>query len=220
MPSLIFPDGGGASGLGRQAESVRRRRARVTLRRGLLRILLVEFCRPSVYFMRESLEEREVKLLSGWFPSEDHILQEGGNMKITHLIAGKKVATISSRASLHDLVSSLGTHHVGALVVSEDGKKIEGIVSERDVVRAMPGHFDRFAEMRVKDIMTSEVTTATADSTVSQLMTLMTERRIRHVPIVDEKGLLLSIVSIGDVVKVYISELDQERQALASYIQQ
>lgn len=141
-------------------------------------------------------------------------------MKITHLIAGKKVATISPRASLHDLVSSLATHHVGALVVSGDGKKIEGIVSERDVVRAMPGHFDRFGQMHVKDIMTTDVTTASADSTVSQLMTVMTERRIRHVPIVDENGLLLSIVSIGDVVKVHIAELDQERQALANYINQ
>jgi CBS domain-containing protein len=139
-------------------------------------------------------------------------------MKIATLISGKKVETISSSASVHDLVNSLNTHHVGALVVSPDGKKIDGIVSERDVVRAMPGKLDQLIGMRVRDLMTVEVITCTENSTVAELMTVMTERRIRHIPVVSESGELLSIVSIGDVVKARINEIENERKALADYV--
>ena len=139
-------------------------------------------------------------------------------MKIAALISGKKVETISSSASVHDLVNSLNTHHVGALVVSPDGKKIEGIVSERDVVRAMPGKMNQLIGMRVRDLMTVEVITCTQNSTVAELMTVMTERRIRHIPVLSESGELLSIVSIGDVVKAHITELENERKALADYV--
>lgn len=143
---------------------------------------------------------------------------KGGAMKIGTLISGKRVETISSSASVHDLVNVLNTHHVGALVVSSDGKKIEGIVSERDVVRAMPGKLDQLISMHVRDIMTVNVHTCTANTTVAELMTMMTELRIRHVPVVDESGELVSIVSIGDVVKSHVGELDQERQALRDYV--
>ncbi|CAB4828798.1 MAG: CBS domain-containing protein [Actinobacteria bacterium] len=139
-------------------------------------------------------------------------------MKIAALITGKRVETISSSATLHDLVNALNVHHVGALVVSPDGKKIEGIVSERDVVRAMPGKLDEIADMRVRDLMTPDVITCTPTSTVATLMTIMTERRIRHIPVVDESGNLISIVSIGDVVKAHISDLDSERKALSDYL--
>jgi CBS domain-containing protein len=139
-------------------------------------------------------------------------------MKITSLISGKKVETISPSASVHDLVNSLNTHHVGALVVSADGKRIDGIVSERDVVRAMPGKLDQLIDMHVRDLMTVEVLTCTSDTTIAELMTLMTERRIRHVPVVDDSGKLVSIISIGDVVKAHISEIDSERQALQDYV--
>ena len=139
-------------------------------------------------------------------------------MKISSIISGKKVETISASASIHDLVNSLNSHHVGALVVSSDGRKIEGIVSERDVVRAMPGKLDQLIGMHVRDIMTVEVHTCTPDSSVAELMTMMTELRIRHVPVVDAAGSLISIVSIGDVVKHHVSDLDSERQALRDYV--
>jgi CBS domain-containing protein len=139
-------------------------------------------------------------------------------MKVSALITGKRVETISSSATLHDLVNALNVHHVGALVVSPDGKKIEGIVSERDVVRAMPGRLDELTEVRVRDLMTSDVITCAADTTVAELMNVMTEQRIRHVPVVDESGNLLSIISIGDVVKAHINELDVERKALSDYV--
>ncbi len=139
-------------------------------------------------------------------------------MKISSIISGKRVETISASATIHDLVNALNIHHVGALVVSSDGNKIDGIVSERDVVRAMPGKLDHLVEMHVRDIMTAEVHTCTADTTVAELMIMMTEHRIRHVPVVDGDGALLSIVSIGDVVKNYVQEIDSERTALRDYV--
>ncbi|CAB4807119.1 unannotated protein [freshwater metagenome] len=143
---------------------------------------------------------------------------KGWQMDISSIIAGKSVETISASSSIQDLVNSLNSHHVGALVVSSDGKKIDGIVSERDVVRSMPGKLDELIKMHVRDIMTTVVRTCTVDSTISELMNLMTEQRIRHVPVVDSNGELVSIVSIGDVVKVHVSELDSERQALRDYV--
>jgi CBS domain-containing protein len=140
------------------------------------------------------------------------------SLKIASLVIGKRVETISTSATLHDLVNALNVHHVGALVVSPDGKKIEGIVSERDIVRTMPGRLNDLTEVRVHELMTSDVITCTPDSSVAELMTVMTERRIRHVPVVDESGNLLSIISIGDVVKAHINELDVERKALSDYV--
>jgi len=145
-------------------------------------------------------------------------VRKGSVMKVSAIISGKRVETISASASIHDLVNSLNSHHVGALVVSSDGKKIDGIVSERDVVRAMPGKLDQLIGMHVRDIMTVDVHTCTADSTIAELMKMMTELRIRHVPVVDAAGSLISIVSIGDVVKNHVSELDSERQALRDYV--
>ena len=139
-------------------------------------------------------------------------------MKIASIVSGKKVATISPSASIYDLVSLLETHHIGALVVSPDGKKIEGIVSERDVVRAMPGKMNELSSLHVRDLMTVGVLTCTVEQTVSEILTLMTENRVRHIPVVDSSGELHSIVSIGDLVKSHISELDSERAALRDYI--
>ena len=139
-------------------------------------------------------------------------------MKISSLIAGKRVETISPSASVHDLVNALNVHHVGALVVSPDGRKIEGIVSERDVVRAMPGKLDRLVGMHVRDLMTVDVVTCDTNATVAELMTIMTERRVRHIPVVDADKHLVSIISIGDVVKAHITELDDERKALSDYV--
>ncbi len=139
-------------------------------------------------------------------------------MKVSSIIKGKRVETISASASIHDLVNSLNTHHIGALVVSGDGKRIDGIVSERDVVRAMPGKLDQLVGMHVRDIMTVDVHTCTPDSTIAELMKMMTELRIRHVPVVESDGTLISLVSIGDVVKNYVGELSSESQALRDYV--
>jgi CBS domain-containing protein len=140
-------------------------------------------------------------------------------MKVQALITGKRVHTITADSTISDLVEKLSALKVGALVVSPDGKKIDGIVSERDVVAAMPVHFHQLDKLHVRDIMTATVTTASAENVVTELMNLMTDKRIRHIPIVDEDGLLISIISIGDIVKAHVAEIDSERNALIEYVQ-
>ena len=141
-------------------------------------------------------------------------------MKLENLIRGKRAITISASASLLDLVNPLEHHHVGALVVSGDGERIDGIVSERDVVRTMPQNFLRLKELTVGDVMTHDVVTTQMNSTVAEVMNMMTDNRIRHVPVVGADGRLISIVSIGDLVKAHIDEIDGERVALRNYINQ
>jgi CBS domain-containing protein len=140
-------------------------------------------------------------------------------MKISTLISGKAVYTITAETSIADLVEKLASLKVGALVVSPDGLRITGIVSERDIVAALPIHFHELSRLHVRDIMTVNVTTCTPESTVAELMTLMTDKRIRHIPVVNEVGDLISIISIGDIVKSHVSEIDTERVALMDYVQ-
>jgi CBS domain-containing protein len=131
---------------------------------------------------------------------------------------GSAVATVESRASVADLVAALAEHNVGAMVVlgPED---IVGIVSERDVVRRLHDRGGELLAAPVAEIMTSEVFTCTPNDSVDSLTVLMTERRIRHVPVVDG-GRLVGIVSIGDVVKSRISQLQEDHDQLTAYIVQ
>ncbi len=140
-------------------------------------------------------------------------------MRIKEVLAGKpqhEVVTIKPDATVHDLVALLAEHNVGALVVSSDGAAVDGIVSERDVVRRL-GADESVLQTPVGDIMTIDVHTCTGEDTVNGLMQVMTERRIRHIPVVAE-GRLTGIVSIGDVVKHRMSELEFERDQLDSYV--
>jgi len=141
-------------------------------------------------------------------------------VRISTLLAnkGSAVATIRGDATVADAVDELSRHHVGALVVSEDGQTIDGIVSERDVVRKMSELGESVVHDLVSSIMSSTVTTSSPDDDTESLMRIMTERRIRHVPVVDEGGLLVGIVSIGDVVKDRIEELEKNRTELIEYI--
>jgi len=139
-------------------------------------------------------------------------------MKVSRIISGKPVETISAEATIQELVETLSSHHIGALVVFSNSRQIEGIVSERDVVRAMPGKLAELGTMHVREIMTVEVHTCTPETTTAELMHLMTAQRIRHVPVIDEKGDLLSIVSIGDIVKSNVSEIESENEALREYV--
>lgn len=148
----------------------------------------------------------------------NHLGDGRETMKIKTLIADKQVHAITAHDSVKHLVERLNTFHVGALVVSPDGKLIEGIVSERDIVRSLPGKFDMIEDLHVRDIMTVDVFTCTPDSTVSEIMALMSGKRIRHIPVVDAEGGLISIISIGDVVKHYLNELAAENQALKEYV--
>ena len=140
-------------------------------------------------------------------------------MQLSTIIAAKGdfVATIQPDATIADLVAMLAEHSVGALVVSADGRTITGIVSERDVVRAMTHGADVLARP-VASIMTTHVFCASPDGHVDELMHLMTEKRVRHIPVTDPDGVLLGIVSIGDVVKSRLGELEGERAALLEYV--
>ncbi len=139
-------------------------------------------------------------------------------MQVSSLLSGKQVQIIAPDATIKELSQSLADLKIGALVVSSDGKNILGIVSERDIVQALPLHMHEIEKIHVRDIMTVTVMTCKKDSTIAQLMALMTEKKIRHVPVVDDSGVLISIISIGDVVKSYVSEIDEERNALLEYV--
>lgn len=133
--------------------------------------------------------------------------------------SGRPVVTISSSAPVRELLQLLAEHRIGCAVVSDDGSSIAGIVSERDVVRRLVDAGAGLLDASVDSIMTTDVLVTGPDADVETLMRLMTEHRIRHVPIVDE-GRLVGLVSIGDVVKERIGVLEDERNALVTYITQ
>ena len=130
---------------------------------------------------------------------------------------GSDVFTLSAEMSLADAVKELATRRVGALVISDASRKVLGILSERDVVRALGKRGPDVLSDKVSAWMTREVVTCTEDTTIGQLMDIMTAGRFRHVPVVRD-GLLHGIVSIGDVVKRRIAEIEYEAQELKTYI--
>jgi CBS domain-containing protein len=140
-------------------------------------------------------------------------------MRISDILRskGSAVVTVGPDEPVRDLLARLAKHNVGALVVSADGATVAGIVSERDVARgfhADPGLLDA----PVSRIMTADVHTRLPDDSIEDLMVLMTEERIRHVPVVGANGVLTGIVSIGDVVKGRIKQLEFEKEQLEGYI--
>jgi CBS domain-containing protein len=141
-------------------------------------------------------------------------------MNVQSIIGGKSpmVATITQTSTLRQAIDQLTERRIGALVVSGDGRAIEGIISERDIVRAAAVSGAGALDGSVGSVMSTDVVTCSAGDGVDRLMALMTERRIRHLPVVDERGHLAGLVSIGDVVKARLSELEQENHALAEYL--
>jgi CBS domain-containing protein len=130
---------------------------------------------------------------------------------------GNAVATVVPDATLTDVVAALAQYGVGALVVSSDGHTVEGIISERDVVRALASHDRDVVDQTAAEFMTRDVVTCSESATIEQLMTEMTERRFRHVPVTAE-GSLIGIVSIGDVVNARVRNLETETRQLTNYI--
>ena len=131
---------------------------------------------------------------------------------------GGTVITVRTDASVTELLSLLSEHKIGAVVVSDDGESVHGIVSERDIVRRL--HEDESVlDGAVSAIMTSDVQTCDPHMPVDDLRVVMTERRIRHVPVVTD-GRLTGIISIGDVVKSSLDQLKFERDQLDSYVHQ
>jgi len=130
---------------------------------------------------------------------------------------GSAVATIRPDETVGAAVKELISRNVGALVVSEDGETVDGIISERDIVHGLADHGAALLSLNVAEMMTRRVVTCELSDTVDQLMAEMTNRRIRHFPVVQD-GRLCGIVSIGDVVKNRLDEVEFEAQSMRSFI--
>jgi CBS domain-containing protein len=133
---------------------------------------------------------------------------------------GSGVVTIRDDMSVADAAMTLRDNGIGALIVSNDSQHIDGIVSERDIVRALANHGAGALGRPVSSVMSPDVVTCRAGDAVESLMVSMTERRIRHLPVVDDVGVLGGVISIGDVVKARLGQLEAENQQLYDYITQ
>lgn len=140
-------------------------------------------------------------------------------MPVSHILKqkGSSVVTVSPGDSVQSIVDTLARHRIGAVIVADKAGGIAGIVSERDVVRAMAGNLAAVASKTAADIMTAKVRTCAPSDTEAELMQLMTEHRIRHLPVVSN-GKLAGMISIGDVVKLRIEMMERETEDMKSYI--
>jgi CBS domain-containing protein len=140
-------------------------------------------------------------------------------MRIYELLRNKgfDVITVRPGTPVTEVISLLREYNLGAVVVSDDGRQVSGIVTERDIVRRLAEDTE-FLTGPVSEIMTVDVHTCKAGDSVQSLMTTMTDRRIRHLPVVDDRSRLAGIVSIGDVVKSHITQLEFERDQLEGYV--
>jgi len=132
-------------------------------------------------------------------------------------VKGDRVVTVPPEADVTELLSVLAEHKIGAVIVSRDGAQVDGIVSERDIVRALAARGAAVLSEPVSTIQTTDVRSVTRSAALDEVERLMTERRFRHVPVIED-GALRGVVSIGDVVKFRIDELQTERASLEEYI--
>jgi CBS domain-containing protein len=140
-------------------------------------------------------------------------------MAVAHILKqkGRTVVTVQPAQTLQDVANILAKHRIGAVVVVDPGGAIAGIVSERDVVRAVAEHGATALSRMARDAMTAKVRTCTPRDTETELMALMTEHRIRHLPVVED-GRLAGMISIGDVVKMRIETIESEAEQMKTYI--
>ncbi|MCA3555814.1 CBS domain-containing protein [Aestuariivirga sp.] len=140
-------------------------------------------------------------------------------MAVAHILRqkGAAVLTVGPSDSVQSIVDTLARHRIGAVVVVDAGGAIAGIVSERDVVRAMAGDVAGVAGKTASDIMTARVRTCSPADSEAELMQLMTEHRIRHLPVVAH-GKLAGMISIGDVVKLRMELMEAEADQMKTYI--
>jgi CBS domain-containing protein len=130
---------------------------------------------------------------------------------------GRSVATVSPTMTLLEVSNRLAQRRIGVLVVVGARGSIDGIVSERDIVRALSETGEDCLQWSVTEVMTSEVVTCQETDTLDELMAMMTERRIRHLPVVTD-GDLVGIISIGDVVRHHVAKIEMEATAMRTYI--
>jgi CBS domain-containing protein len=140
-------------------------------------------------------------------------------MLIAQILAGKGGEVVSTRAdaTIAEVASLLKARRIGAVVVTDAAGDLRGIISERDLARGLADHGAKLLDMRVSQLMTVDVVTCSPDDGIGQLMHTMTERRFRHLPVIED-GKLIGIISIGDVVKHRLQELEAETHLLQDYI--
>jgi len=140
-------------------------------------------------------------------------------MNVKTILAGKgsDIVGIEPNADLAAAAQLLSKHKIGAVVIRGAGGRLAGILSERDIVRALAEHGSDALSLAVAKVMTRNVTTCGEDDTIASLMEKMTAGKFRHVPVVT-KGALVGLVSIGDVVKQRVGEVEQESEQLRDYI--
>jgi CBS domain-containing protein len=140
-------------------------------------------------------------------------------MNVEHILSekGREVFTIAPDLTLAEAARTLSQRRIGALVVSDAGSPVLGILSERDIVRALAAKGPSALEEPVSGYMTGQVVTCTSHTAINDLMETMTRGKFRHVPIV-ENGRLIGLVSIGDIVKFRVAEIESESRALREYI--
>jgi len=141
-------------------------------------------------------------------------------VNVEHILAskGREVRTIRPDASIEEALHRLRTERIGSLVVSGNGTDLVGILSDRDILDAIADHGTDVLGGSVGGVMTKKVFTCSRDDRVSAIMALMTDRRIRHVPVVEKDGRLCGMISIGDVVKQRLEEIESEANALREYV--
>jgi CBS domain-containing protein len=141
-------------------------------------------------------------------------------MNVTTILStkGREVATISPTATVAEAAKVMADRKIGALVITGAGDRITGIVSERDIVRVLAKQGAAALQLPLNDVMTRKVVTCGPKDSISNLMELMTHGKFRHLPVVDSEK-LAGIISIGDVVKIRLAELESEQSALREYIQ-
>lgn len=141
-------------------------------------------------------------------------------MLVKHILDLKgsaSIETIRPDATIAEAAARLDKRRIGALVVSETGTDIVGILSERDIVRALARKGGGCLDMQVRELMTGEVESCAPGESANSVLERMTQGRFRHMPVLED-GHMLGLVSIGDVVKARIAEIEQENQAMASII--
>ena len=141
-------------------------------------------------------------------------------MNVEHILArkGREVKTIRPDVSVAEALRRLRAEGIGSLVVSENGMNLAGILSDRDILNAIADHGIDVLGESVRSVMTEKVFTCSREDRVSALMALMTNRRIRHIPVVEKDGRLCGMVSIGDVVKQRLDDIQSEADALREYV--
>jgi CBS domain-containing protein len=139
------------------------------------------------------------------------------NVKAILAAKGGDIVCIEPSADLAAAVKLLSTHRIGAVLIRGAGGRLSGILSERDIMRAISEHGAAALTLPVGQVMTRNVATCTEDDTIASIMERMTEGKFRHMPVVS-KGELIGLVSIGDVVKQRVEEIEQESEAMRDYI--